>query len=998
MKFTLRIIGIAIIAFIMLLCVRCAFSQSSGPTVPPPPYCASSNAGEIYTYTGTSPKTVYTCSYYNLAWQWVVNPSYGGFVYYPTIPSTCSGSLPVFLGGWPNTKMYVCVAGVPAVVAGYGSGVTSFTAPPGSWPSWLIPSVTGPDTNPVLNVSATDIPISNGGTGATTAGGALTNLGAAAANASTTVNGQNCALGSTCTVTAVPSSPINLAASGAGGVTGTLSTGNGGTGATTAPGALSNLTGGVISVDTSAAGTTTSGIQEAINSFPGTSCGEIILPKGVLPISTTITVNSRYGCKIHGQGEGYTAATATTVLQWTGVSGGTVFQVKSTAGSSFDHFMIDGGATVASPSTGAGIGLDITAHNANGVTVMDDFFQIHVKNTIAGTGYEAVHVGSSGSDEIDNAHLYDMIIDAPVNGVGVLQDGGQTTNSTIKDSIIEGAYQYGVNYRAGQANLQNVNFERFHGGTTLADVNISNIVGTATFLDNSFEVRDAMYGTGNAGVGNPAYNFESGQRYAPTTIIGDSILWLDASGNIINDLQVTPLTIQGVQFMNNGPGPVGVVNIAVPSGGGQPSITILNNEYASGNTLSVSGNMAVRSNNDSSLIGSLVGDELYRYGEFFKGGSLNFGLLTSTTPDYTLYEYVSTHLLLKNGSITLQDIDTSGNEVLLGKLQVGGDAHVLGSVAATNVAASGTVSGSTLATDIGGIGTTSNLVLYSEFPPSSIGSTWVSAYSPTITSNAVANPLTGAITAETITSASTIPLGWTGQLQYGTVTAGLPYAVSVYVQGVAGGEKFIFGVDNVTGFQSATLTTPDKNWHRYIYLIPSLPSSGWNGRIFFIGLQTVSASINVWGAQVQQLASCSFPIMTTGSANTGVTGLFVNGAQITGSTTVASTVAGALPVTSYATTFATLGAYFSSANVTLSHLSTTTVTLSGVVPNAQIALTAIQDSTGGNTITLAGCPAGSFYWDTGSGLVATASPPLTPAANGQNFLAVTYDGSNCVVR
>ena len=122
MKFTLRIIGIAIIALIMLLCVRCAFSQTSGPTVPPPPYCTSSNAGALYTYTGTNPKTVYTCSYYNLSWQWVVNPSYGGLVYYPTLPSTCAGSLPVFLAGWPtNTKMYVCVNGFPVPVGTGGS-------------------------------------------------------------------------------------------------------------------------------------------------------------------------------------------------------------------------------------------------------------------------------------------------------------------------------------------------------------------------------------------------------------------------------------------------------------------------------------------------------------------------------------------------------------------------------------------------------------------------------------------------------------------------------------------------------------------------------------------------------------------------------------------------------------------------------------------------------------------------------------------------------------
>ena len=175
-----RILTISILALAAIF-APAVHSQSSGTTVPPPPYCTSANAGAIYTDTATSPATVYTCSYYNLSWQWVVNPSYGGLVYYPTIPSTCSGSLPVFLGGWPNTQMYVCVAGVPSVVAGYGSGVTSFTAPSSSWPSWLVPTVIGTDTTPILNVAASTIPLANGGTDATTAPGAQVNLGVAPA-------------------------------------------------------------------------------------------------------------------------------------------------------------------------------------------------------------------------------------------------------------------------------------------------------------------------------------------------------------------------------------------------------------------------------------------------------------------------------------------------------------------------------------------------------------------------------------------------------------------------------------------------------------------------------------------------------------------------------------------------------------------------------------------------------------------------------------------------
>jgi hypothetical protein len=60
--------------------------------------------------------------------------------------------------------------------------VTSFSAPPGSWPSWLVPTVTNSTTTPSLAVAASTIPNS-----------ALTNN-------STTVQGQSCVLGGSCTV------------------------------------------------------------------------------------------------------------------------------------------------------------------------------------------------------------------------------------------------------------------------------------------------------------------------------------------------------------------------------------------------------------------------------------------------------------------------------------------------------------------------------------------------------------------------------------------------------------------------------------------------------------------------------------------------------------------------------------------------------------------------------------------------------------------------------
>jgi hypothetical protein len=73
-------------------------------------------------------------------------------------------------------------AGTAAWSAFSGGSVTSFAAPSGSWPSWLVPTVTNASSTPSLAVAASAIPNS------------------ALANSSTTINGSTCALGGSCTV------------------------------------------------------------------------------------------------------------------------------------------------------------------------------------------------------------------------------------------------------------------------------------------------------------------------------------------------------------------------------------------------------------------------------------------------------------------------------------------------------------------------------------------------------------------------------------------------------------------------------------------------------------------------------------------------------------------------------------------------------------------------------------------------------------------------------
>ena len=75
---------------------------------------------------------------------------------------------------WNNGTDYVQVG-----VTGSGD-VISFAAPSGSWPSWLVPTVTNPTSTPSLSVAASPIPNS------------------ALANSVIVVNGNTCTLGSPC--------------------------------------------------------------------------------------------------------------------------------------------------------------------------------------------------------------------------------------------------------------------------------------------------------------------------------------------------------------------------------------------------------------------------------------------------------------------------------------------------------------------------------------------------------------------------------------------------------------------------------------------------------------------------------------------------------------------------------------------------------------------------------------------------------------------------------
>lgn len=98
----------------------------------------------------------------------------------------------------------------------------------------------------------------------------------------------------------------------------------------------------------SAAGTTTGGIQEAINDVCDGSAdnvgGQVVLPPGNTDVSTEITVNDCYGLRFVGYGSGNPQDDAATRLTWTGTAspGDYLLRIEDCRGCEFRSFSMEG--------------------------------------------------------------------------------------------------------------------------------------------------------------------------------------------------------------------------------------------------------------------------------------------------------------------------------------------------------------------------------------------------------------------------------------------------------------------------------------------------------------------------------------------------------------------------------------------------------------------------------------------------------------------------------
>ena len=102
----------------------------------------------------------------------------------------------------------------------------------------------------------------------------------------------------------------------------------------------------------------------------------------------------------------------------------------------------------------------------------------------------------------------------------------------------------------------------------------------------------------------------------------------------------------------------------------------------------------------------------------------------------------------------------------------------------------------------------------------------------------------------------------------------------------------------------------------------------------------------------------------------------------------------AIPVASNVATFATGGAASSSGYLVLSHLSSTTINMTGLVNGSHFQIELNQDSTGSNTITPgSGCVNGWLVKGASGYVLTTTAISLTAPPSGTNLLIGDYDGA-----
>jgi hypothetical protein len=280
----------------------------------------------------------------------------------------------------------------------------------------------------------------------------------------------------------------------------------------------------------------TTAIQGAINTAKGANGGIVFLPPGTYLVSSNLDFTS---VGLGGKGVTFRGANMSpaTSLKWIGSSGGTVILAKSVGYSTFEDFQIDGNSL-------ASVGIDYTAQNSIGGSQANIFRNIKIVNTIANTTTGVVHVGSATNDQVSETTFDHVDVFVPAGGNGWYQEGSQTINLRYRNSLLSGAWNYGMKFVSGDVYVKDCDFQRQSGFATVADIDVEPTADWV-LLDHNYSELST--------IGAPAYAFPSGSRYWPTKIVQNAISWASASPfTLIDYEQKGALTIRENSLYANG--------------------------------------------------------------------------------------------------------------------------------------------------------------------------------------------------------------------------------------------------------------------------------------------------------------------------------------------------------------------------------------------------------------------------------------------------------------
>lgn len=305
----------------------------------------------------------------------------------------------------------------------------------------------------------------------------------------------------------------------------------------------------------------TSAIQTAISN---STC--IYFPAGTYKITSTILFSRKTGVHMYGDGDGSNGL-GSSKIYWAGPAGGIILQLYSCANCTIERLALQG--IFGGLATNPGVGIYISADNANGASHWNVIRDCSVSNIMGSPGY-GVLIGSTANADINTNSFENVLL--VICKVGFVQMGTQTVNNYCNNVECLQYTSMGAMFIQGTAVLTNCSF--YGDNTATADVQIGAGMLWASIKDSYHEI---LQGRPSTAV---AYDFpNTGNRPWGTEINNCRVLWNIGPGNIINYQQHGPLSITNCNFDGIGSG--GVININNNAATPQP-LTIYGNYLVSG--------------------------------------------------------------------------------------------------------------------------------------------------------------------------------------------------------------------------------------------------------------------------------------------------------------------------------------------------------------------------------------------------------------------------------